>query len=196
MSCTFYFISHPDVEVRPDTPVPDWPLSPTGHARMRQGLGLPWVAGIGALYASTERKARDAADHLARHLALPVHELADLGENDRSSTGYLPRAEFERLADAFFASPETSVRGWERAVDAQARIVAAATSIASRSIGHASVAIVSHGAVGTLLYCHLAGEKIDRRYDQPGNGGGNYFSYSMSPPKANTWWRALDDGVG
>ena len=47
------------------------------------------------------------------------------GENDRSATGFLAPPDFEAAADRFFAEPETSFRGWERAIDAQARIVAA-----------------------------------------------------------------------
>jgi broad specificity phosphatase PhoE len=192
-SCTFYFITHPNVEVRPDIPVPDWPLSEEGHSRMRASLRLPWVASIGAIFSSCERKATDSAVHLANHLSLPVNELAELGENDRTATGYLPAHEFERLADAFFAAPDRSVRGWERAVDAQKRVVAAAHKIEEATRGLAAVAIVSHGAVGTLLYCHLMQQPISRRFDQPPNGGGNYFSYSLSPPTAHGGWRAIDE---
>lgn len=111
MTCTFYFVSHPEVEVRPEVPVPDWPLSERGHARMQKCLRLPWVSNIGAVYASTERKATDAAGHLAAHLSVPVCQLQGLGENDRSSTGYLPPQEFEQVASAFFAAPGESVRG-------------------------------------------------------------------------------------
>jgi broad specificity phosphatase PhoE len=193
VSCTFYFVSHPNVQVRPDVPVPDWPLSEEGHSRMQECLRLPWVPSVGAIFSSTERKATQSAAYLAHHLSLPVNEAADLGENDRSSTGYLPPHEFEQLADAFFAEPHRSVRGWERAVDAQARVVAAASRISAATRGLAAVAILSHGAVGTLLYCHLVEQPISRRFDQPPNGGGNYFSYSLSPPTAYSWWRAVDD---
>jgi broad specificity phosphatase PhoE len=84
------------------------------------------------------------------------------------------------------------VRGWERAVDAQSRIVRAVEQIANedRSGGH--VAIVSHGAVGTLLYCHLAGEAINRRWDQPPNGGGNFYRFTISPRNGHSWWKPID----
>ena len=163
---------------------------------MQACLHLPWVATIGAIYSSAERKATDSAAHLARHLSLPVNVIAELGENDRSSTGYLPSAEFEQLADSFFAEPHRSVRGWERAIDAQARVVAAAQRISAEARGLSAVAVVSHGAVGTLLYCHLTQQLISRRFDQPPNGGGNYFSYSLSPPAAHSGWRAIDEHVG
>jgi broad specificity phosphatase PhoE len=92
------------------------------------------------------------------------------------------------VADQFFASPGSSVRGWERAVDAQARIVRAVSGIPDSD----TVAIVAHGAVGTLLYCYLAGEPIARRWDQPPNGGGNYYSFTLSPRRVFSWWRAFD----
>ena len=129
---------------------------------------------------------------LAEHLALPFTEVADLGENDRSATGFLPPAEFEAVADAFFAQPLQSVRGWERAIDAQARMVRAVEAIAAAERDTARVAIVAHGAVGTLLYCHLAGLPIDRRWDQPPNKGGNYFGFSLEPRGVASWWRAID----
>ena len=129
MSRPFYFITHPEVTIQPDVPIPEWPLSRRGRARMQRGLAQPWVRDITSIYASTERKAVEAAQILAAHLALPFQSIPALGENDRSSTGYLPRAEFERVADAFFAQPAQSVRGWERAIDAQSRIVGAVRAL-------------------------------------------------------------------
>lgn len=185
---SFYFITHPNVVVSRAVPVPRWPLSELGRQRMHAGLKQPWVHDLSAIYCSTERKAIDGAQILAAHLGIGFTEIKELGENDRSATGFLPPDEFERVADQFFANPETSVRGWERAIDAQSRIVRAVESIASQG----SVAIVSHGAVGTLLYCHLAGKRIDRRWDQPPSGGGNYYGFTLSPRHVFSWWRAFD----
>jgi broad specificity phosphatase PhoE len=154
---------------------------------------LPWVASLDAIFSSTERKAIESAGHLAQHLSLTINEVPELAENDRSSTGYLAASEFEQVADAFFAEPQQSIRGWERAIDAQTRVVGGVTRIWEATRGMSAVAIVSHGAVGTLLYCHLTRQAISRRFDQPANGGGNYFSYSLVPPTAHTWWRAIDD---
>ncbi len=186
------FISHPNVVISADVAVPRWPLSERGRERTRLGLRQPWVADLSAIYCSDEQKAIDTAAILAGHCGLSVTEVAALGENDRSATGFLPPPEFERMADAFFAQPEISVRGWERAIDAQRRIVDAVTAIARSDLSAGTIAIVSHGAVGTLLYCHLAGEAIDRRRDQPANGGGNYYAFTMAPPRALGWWQAID----
>jgi broad specificity phosphatase PhoE len=187
----FYFITHPNVVVSPDVPVPRWPLSELGKRRMRAGLRQPWVRDITSIYCSTEQKAIDGATILSHHLGVPFSEVRELDENDRSATGFLAPDEFERVADEFFAKPTVSVRGWERAVDAQARVVKAVEGIAEKDNG--VIAIVAHGAVGTLLYCHLAGKPIERRWDQPPNGGGNYFRFSISPRAAQSWWQPIDD---
>ena len=159
------------------------------------GLALPWVPTITSIYASTEQKAVDGAEILARHLSLGYALCEGLGENDRSSTGFLPTPEFEKVADEFFAFPEQSVRGWERAADAQARIVSAVTRIAADDRSEGAIAIVSHGAVGTLLYCYLTQQAISRRWDQPANGGGNFYPFMLHPMGAMHTWRAVDSGA-
>jgi broad specificity phosphatase PhoE len=188
----WFFVTHPQVVVDPALPVPRWTLSERGRARMRAGLGQPWLREVGSIHCSTERKALDAAAIWAEPLGLPLTPHADLGENDRSSTGYLPADEFERTADAFFAQPEASVRGWECAVDAQRRIVAAVNRIDREDDSPGVVAIVAHGAVGTLLYCDLAGQPISRRWDQPANGGGNWYAFTLMPRAACSHWQPID----
>jgi len=186
------FITHPDVLIDPAVPVPQWPLSERGLARMRAGLQQPWISAISAVYCSTEQKARDGAAILAGHRGLPVTEIAALGENDRSATGFLTPPEFEQMADAFFAQPAESVRGWERAVDAQSRIVSAVRQLAASDTTDGVIAIVSHGAVGTLLYCHLADLPIARQWDQPPNRGGNFYRFALPPQGAVLPWQAID----
>jgi broad specificity phosphatase PhoE len=98
--------------IDPGIPVPDWPLNERGRARMWGMIADPWVRGVRLIFASGERKARDAALILADGLGLSGYAIInDLGENDRSATGYLAKQEFEATANAFFAHPQESVRG-------------------------------------------------------------------------------------
>lgn len=187
-----YFITHPNVWIDPTVPVPQWPLSERGLARMRRTLNLPWIHSVSAIYSSTEQKAIDGAGILSDFLALPFSPQAGLGENDRSATGYLPPEEFEKVADEFFAKPDQSIRGWERAIDAQERIVSSVMSILANEQSNGSIAIVSHGAVGALLYCHFAGHPIDRQWDQPPTGGGNYFTISLPSLSVVHGWLPID----
>jgi broad specificity phosphatase PhoE len=175
---TVFFITHPDVVIDPSVSVPDWPLSEIGRARMRAVMTCNWASGVRRIFASGERKARDAAQLLAEGLGLGSYSvIADLGENDRSATGFLAKDEFEMTVDAFFARPQESVRGCEPAADAQARIVSAVERVVSQAPAHGNIAVIGHGGTGTLLYCHLAGLPIDRRYDQPATNGGNWFAF-------------------
>jgi broad specificity phosphatase PhoE len=190
-----HLISHPNVIIDPAVPVPRWHLSEIGKARMAAGLEQPWIPQISSIYSSTEQKAIDTATILAAHLAIGFKLEEDLGENDRSSTGFLKPDEFEAVADEFFANPEISVRGWERAIVAQHRIVNAVARISQQDRSRGDIAIVSHGAVGTLLYCFLSGHSISRKWDQPPNGGGNFFTFTMNPPEPISWWAAVDRGA-
>jgi broad specificity phosphatase PhoE len=195
MSRTIYFITHPNVVISRSVPVPRWPLSALGRAQMERGLSQPWVQSVTAIYSSIEQKAIDGAQILARHRTLGFQQAPGLGENDRSSTGFLEQVEFEAVATEFFANPGVSVRGWERAIDAQARIVATVERLVQSDRTAGAIAIVSHGAVGTLLYCQLTSNAIDRRYDQPANGGGNFFHFSLAPATVHSHWAAIDQAA-
>jgi broad specificity phosphatase PhoE len=190
-----HFITHPEVAVDPSRPVPDWPLSPVGIRRVALLLDRPWIRTVRAVFCSAERKAADMACTMADHLSLTPIIIEGLGENDRSATGYLPKPEFEAVADAFFARPEESVRGWERAVDAQRRIVEAVNraliTVPTGAPGE-DMAIVSHGGVGALLLCHLKQVRISRAEDQPGQGGGNVFSFDAATRRLLSGWRRIE----
>ncbi len=193
MPRTLYFITHPNVVINREVPVPQWPLSELGRNRMKAGLRQPWMIDVTSIYCSTEQKAIDGAEIMANHLSLGYTQVHALGENDRTATGFLPSHEFEAVADEFFAKPSQSVRGWEKAADAQARVVDAVCSIAATDQSEGAIAIVAHGAVGTLLYCYLSGQAIARRWDQPPNSGGNYYAFEINPNRVYSWRQVIDE---
>lgn len=188
-----FVITHPDVAIDPAIPVPAWPLSERGRARMRAAVARPWSKAIRTIVASTERKAVDAAGILADGLGLSFTTLPELGENDRSATGYLPKAEFETVADAFFARPHESIRGWERAIDAQRRIVTAFETVLSLPRPAGDIAIVSHGAVSALLLCALENRPISRTEDQPPGTGGFYYAVDARTRLLRHGWTPIED---
>ncbi len=184
------YITHPDVVVDPATPVPRWGLSDRGRARLAVLLTQPWVATVGRVVCSAETKAVETADVLAGHLRLVAEVRPATGEIDRSATGFLPAAEHERVADACFARPDVSAAGWERAIDAQSRIVNDLSDVLDAAVQGADVAVVGHGGVGTLWYCHLAGVAISRRWDQPGQG--HYLTVDAATRRPRHHWLAID----
>lgn len=183
------FITHPEVEIDPARPVARWVLAAAGIARMRTFAEGPEAAGVRAVFASSEAKAIEAAGILGGRLGLGVSVAPDLGENDRTATGFLPPAEFEAVADAFFARPDESVRGWERAADAQARIVRAVRRIVAAHADAGDLAVVAHGAVGTLLLCALRGQPISRAADQPFQG--HYWAADLPGLVVRHGWRPI-----
>lgn len=194
---TLWYVSHPEVAIDPAVPIPQWGLSAVGRARAKHLAGRPWLAAVTRVVSSAEAKAVETATVLARGRGLRVEVRPPTHENDRSATGFLPPAEFEQVADVFFAHPTESVRGWERAVDAQARIVAALADLVGPSAAPdegGDVVVVGHGAVGTLWACHLAGAPIDRSWDQP--GAGSVLAVDRPTATLRHRWRPLEQVVG
>jgi broad specificity phosphatase PhoE len=184
------YLTHPQVAIDPTIPVPRWGLSALGRRRVTALGASGWLAGTAEIISSGERKAIETAEILASALGLSVEIREAMHENDRSATGFLPPDEFETVADTFFADPNISVRGWERAIDAQARIVREAEAILTRGqLG--DVLVVGHGAVGTLLFCHYSQIPISRAHDQP-PGGGNYFTFRRNDRHVLHSWRAIE----
>jgi broad specificity phosphatase PhoE len=197
---TIYFITHPDVIVDPSLPIERWPLSEIGARRMRQVHAHAWTATIQHVSSSAEQKAIDGAHILCEPPGLVPSIIAELGENDRSATGFLEPTEFWHVVEEFFEQPEASVRGWERAIDAQQRIVGAVREAIECVGSEAPTALIAHGGVGCLLMCHLKGVAISRAEEQPGppagsqpgSGGGCYFSLSSENFELIHGWRGLD----
>lgn len=191
MTGRFFYLTHPQVRIDPDVPVPDWGLSETGLARAQLAAAAQVFSGLVKVFSSGERKAVETARLIAEARNLAVTILPRTHENDRTATGFLPPDEFETVADAFFARPEESIRGWERASDAQHRIVSEAEPLLEIAAREGDVLMVGHGAVGTLLYCHLAGKPISRTHDQPA-GGGHLFAYDPTSRRILCTWTPIE----
>ncbi len=187
---THLYLSHPQVKIDPAVPVPDWGLSDLGRERTEAMAGKPWILGYRRVVSSTERKAIETAEILAARLGMPVDIRQSMHENDRTATGFLPPPEFEATADLFFRHAEESIRGWERAVDAQARIIGAV----ARAIAEAPetpTIFVGHGGVGTLLQCFCGRKPIARVHDQPA-GGGNHYCFDFEKQLVLYGWRSME----
>lgn len=186
------YITHPQVVMDRDVPVPQWGLSEVGRNRALALADRHDFPGGTLFISSTETKALELAEILARSCDGKVISDAVLGENDRSATGFLPPEEFENMADRFFASPDESIKGWERAIDAQARVVSTVTRLCANNTSASALVFCGHGAVGSLLKCHMGNRPIGRHEDQPG-GGGNIFAFSLAPEKLICEWTPMEN---
>jgi broad specificity phosphatase PhoE len=187
---TVHVLTHPEVVIDPELPIAEWGLTERGQDRARQvGRSL---SGIGSLWTSTETKAVQAAQLVGAELGLQPWPVAELGEMDRSSTGYLPEPEFWATYQEFLARPSTSVRGWETAMDAQRRFVAAVGEVlADDRAAAGDVAIMCHGGVGALLMCRLRDVPIQRLVDQPSMG--SYFSFDADGDRFIEGWLTYEE---
>lgn len=190
MGGQFFYLTHPQISIDPGVPVPDWGLSDTGLARAQLAACAPLFANLKRISSSAERKAVETARAIAEARDIQVSILPRAHENDRSATGFLPPDEFEAVANDFFTEPHLSIRGWERAIDAQSRIVSEAAPLLEAA-RNGDVLMVGHGGVGTLLFCHLADLAISRDHDQPA-GGGNLFAYDPASRKVTCRWTPIE----
>jgi len=197
-----HYISHPEVRIDPEVPVPRWGLSEVGRRRILVLADRPWLADIGRLVSSDETKAVETATILAERLGLEVEIRPTTGETDRSSTGFVSHERHEQLAARYFAEPEVSAEGWERAIDSQRRVVEALADLtgppaapdpdpdSDPNSARPAVAIVGHGGAGTLLWSHLTGTSIDQANDQPGQG--HYWTWDRESATMLHGWHPID----
>lgn len=190
------YLTHPQVQIDAKVPVPRWGLSAIGRARAEAFAARHPLPKGACVFSSDEVKAMELAELLAASIHAPVFSATSMGENDRSATGFLPPPLFEATANRFFAEPETSVDGWERAIDAQSRVVTAVREALAQVPSGRLAVFCGHGAVGTLLKCHVAGRPIARSEDQghSGNpGGGNCFVFDLDAGVLHSDWTAFED---
>lgn len=192
MPPTVRYLTHPQVLFEPLKDVRKWSLNTFGSTRVSAlAARLGSLAQTKRVISSDETKALETAEPLALALGVRMEVRERMHENDRSATGFLPPEDFEKAADAFFAEPSRSVRGWEKAEDAQRRIVAEVDAcLAGTHDG--DVLFVGHGGVGTLLFCALSGIGIDRRFDQGPGGGGCWFEFDLAGRKTLIGWQPIE----
>ena len=194
MQQTIRYLTHPQVLIEPQKPVPDWSLNGLGKARVAALAASGALSGTRHVISSAEVKAVETATPLADALRCCLTIRPRMHENDRSATGFLPLKEFEQVAEQFFAHPDDSVRGWETATAAQERIVAEVRDCLHLCTS-GNVLFVGHGGVGTLLFCALSGVAISRKHDQGAGGGGCYFTFTGPWGKPDAGWQPLENMI-
>ena len=189
------YLTHPQVVIDPAVPTPRWGLNPQGLARARAFAARGVVPENAMIFSSDETKAMDLAGAIAAVSGAQVVTDPAMGENDRSSTGFLASEQFEAMADRFFAHPDQSMEGWERASDAQARIVDAVGRALQGVPAERPAVFCGHGAVGTLLKCFVGDRPIARSEDQrrlADPGGGNFYVFDLNVMRLYGDWAPME----
>jgi broad specificity phosphatase PhoE len=145
-----YLIRHAETEQQGDD-ASQWPLSERGEEQVEQLAQQSFWDEVRVIASSPERKALETVQNIAlmRHIPLRIHD--DLRELQRTPE-YID--DYEARVLEVFQKPAVSIGGWERAADAQARILACFEELV-REHGDAPFAIVLHGMVLALLLATL-----------------------------------------
>ena len=194
-----YYVTHPEVRIDPEIPLPHWGLSETGMARAKGFAARDLLPADAVFVSSEEIKAEELAEILAARHGNPIVTRPEFGENDRSATGFLKPEAFEKQVDLLFGHPDKSANGWETANDAQARIVKAVTSALDEFGKDTPLVFVGHGCVGTLLKCAIANRPIGRGEDQREKGhpgGGNLYAFDLAAKRLLCEWTPFEHWKG
>ena len=143
-------VKHAQTVLTPDVTAERWPLSPAGRAQC-----LPLAQRLAPLQptmvvASTELKAIETGQLIARQLKVPFETALGLHEHDRSNVPLVPREQFEGHMRQFFETPHELVYGLETADEAYARFHAAVGQVL-RVYPQGPLALVTHATVMALL---------------------------------------------
>jgi broad specificity phosphatase PhoE len=149
-----YLIRHSLPEIIPGEPPTGWQLSEEGRRRCL--ILADRLAGYQPerIVTSRELKAVQTGGILAASLGIPCQPADGLHEHVRQLERNFDQAGFERAVGEFFMHPDRLVFGEETANQAHARFVQAVHAILDTNQGK-SLAIVTHGAVMSLLICRI-----------------------------------------
>jgi broad specificity phosphatase PhoE len=145
-----FLIKHSMPVVEPARTSKEWRLDDEGRARAARLADRLAGEGIAGFVGSVEAKARETAEVMAASLGVPVSVAEGLHEQEREGAPFFTdRAGFDAVMRDFFARPGERVFGQESADEAHARYASAVQRVLERA--QATVAVVSHGTVMTLL---------------------------------------------
>lgn len=183
------FITHPAVDIDPQVPIDKWHISKDGQKQIENLLKYPFWKEVDVIYSSQEGKALNAAQQIKGHFAnlkSPAAEgMFDLHEIDRSATGILPKEIYYKAIEEFYQNPDKSYKGWETANAAKERITKVVTQIMEDNADK-TVAIIGHGATGTLLACAV--QKIEPSFAEDPHANGCIMVYDWDKKTVLSPW--------
>lgn len=149
-------VKHSQPEIVESLPAREWNLSEQGRARARQLTEELARFQPQVIVSSTESKAIETAEIVARRHQLDFQIVEGLHEHDRSNVPYLSQDEFQASIREFFQKPDQRVFGRETANQAYARFYQAVHSILNEHKDE-TILVVTHGTVISLFVSRLTG---------------------------------------
>jgi 2,3-bisphosphoglycerate-dependent phosphoglycerate mutase len=152
-------IKHAPPEVNPSISSEQWHLGEKGRKLCVPLAEKIRPLGPARIVSSTEPKAIETAQEVAKVLAIPMATHEGLEEHDRRDVPHMRSGEFISMMELMFRRPDELVLGNETADEALARFESAVDDVLSEA-GDQTTAIVTHG---TVLALFLARHNRDRK---------------------------------
>jgi len=143
-------VKHSIPEIISTVPAKGWRLSQSGQMRcitLAEKLA-PFLPDV--IISSTEPKAIETAQIIAKKFNKPFSAVSGLQEHDRTNVGLLEKEQFESKVKEFFDKPESLVFGRETASQSLARFSKALSSIETE-YPDKNIMVVAHGTVISLF---------------------------------------------
>ena len=151
-------IRHSNVTIDPDKPAAAWTLSDEGRSRAKIMATHLHPYHLDRVIISTEPKAVETGEIIARELQIPFATAPDRHEHERSRVPFRGRDWFEMQVREFFTSPNDLTFGDETADHAHERFSSAVNRLLKQYPSQ-RLAIVTHGTILTLYVSRL--HKLD-----------------------------------
>ena len=147
-------VKHSLPEIVENTPASGWKLSAEGRGRCKRLADRLAKYKPDRIISSTEPKAKETAELIAKELGLSTNIFEGLHEHERSTVGFLSKDKFEEAVHEFFTRPSELVFGSETAEQAFQRFHSVIDSVLKKFPNQTTV-IVAHGTVISLYVSHF-----------------------------------------
>lgn len=140
------FLRHFRTKIDKTLPVDQWGLDEEGTKAMENLLETYDFSGVRRILTSPEPKAKITGDSIARRYNIPVEELDDLKEVDRSAQGFI-EGDYAAVVKRYFNENAPDIR-WEPLSSVRQRIQRAMDRVTAED---GKVMVISHGMFMTLM---------------------------------------------
>ncbi|MGY5858691.1 MAG: histidine phosphatase family protein [Candidatus Thorarchaeota archaeon] len=154
MSNSLYFLRHAETKIKPEKPVREWNLTRAGRLSTLDLVESKVFDKMEGIIHSSENKAKQTANILAKALNVDSYELPEIDELNRNHGGFLTNEEYRARVRATLSNWDNNEPGWESANDALRRFLDGVrrTNI---MFHNKNILVVSHGLVLTLYFSFM-----------------------------------------
>lgn len=116
------FLRHFETKIEEDRPVSEWGLSEEGKEELQNLLETNILGGLDRVYSSPEHKALKTAQEISQQASIPLVQIEELREVDRSGEGFIEdQEEYVQMVETYLRNPTVPFK-WENRNEVEDRI--------------------------------------------------------------------------